>query len=653
MSTATMDNPDATTIALRKVASAAQVRRLRTMRQFALDEIVLPTGPYRDERLKLERNPWLGMWLDAVDSGSWRRFNLTGVSQGGKTLAGSAIPVMFYLFERRETVIYAAPTTEMAADKWRKDILPVIKASSYAHLLPESGAGSRGGAAAAIEFKHGPTLRFMTGGGSDKTVAGFTSRVVVITEVDGMDEAGDNSREADRISQLETRTNAFGDDARIFLECTTSTEDGRTWRELKDGTDSRLALPCPHCSHWVTPEREHLVGWQDAKSVVEARESARLNCPHCSAAWDEEDRAQANRGAKLVHKGQDVTEDGTVVGLVPKTLTLGFRFTAANNLLVSMQRVAEEEWSAPRRTDPDLAEKKLRQFYWTLPSDPESITLSAIDVAEICARTVELPRGRIPLDATNLTIGIDVGKWLCHWVLIAWRPGGTPHVADYGALSVPSATMAEEVAILAALRSFRDETCAQGWPLIGELDSPKMMRVSLSVVDSGNWESTVVAFCRESGPGFLPTKGFGIRQLGGRKIAHDPGYELAPQQAGHALLEINADFWKSWLHARLQTPAGQPGGLTLFHATANEHLSFARHLTAEKKVEDYVPGRGNVTRWERVNKANHWLDAGALASVAGHGVGARLVEAVMPARERPPQQNCMSAAEWMSKGKRW
>jgi phage terminase large subunit GpA-like protein len=626
--------------AIRSIAEKARVRRLRSRREFAEQEIVLPSGRFKDQRLKIERNPWLGVWLDAVDSETWRRFDLTGVGQGGKTLGGSALPVMYHLFECRETVIYGAPTIDMAHDKWKQDVLPLIEASRYRDLLPESGRGSRGGTALSIQFKHGPTLRFMTGGGGDKVRAGFTARVAVITETDGLDDAGGTSRETDKVSQIEARTASYDDRARVYLECTLSTEQGRTYRELKEGTDSRLALPCPHCSAWVTPERKHLVGWQDARNVVEAREQATLVCPICGAAWSEEDRAAANRAGKLVHKGQTIERDGTIVGLLPKTLTLGFRFTAINNLLVSMRRVAEEEWSAPRRTDADLAEKKLRQFYWTLPSEPESVTLSEIDVAKICARAIAIPRGRLPADTSRITLGCDVGKWMCHWVLIAWRPGGSPHVADYGVIDCPSASMAEELAITAALRKFRED-CGAGWPLL----TTGTMRPSLSLFDSGYAESTIVNFCRESGVGYLPTKGFGVEQLGKRKIAHEPGYEVVPQKAGYGLVEINADFWKSFVHARLQTPAGQPGGLTLFHvAAANEHLTFAKHLTGEKKTEQFVAGRGLITKWTNESrKRNHYLDALALACVAGHGVGERVI--AQPTNPPPPAAGAAAAQQ--------
>ncbi len=369
---------------------------IRSIREFAEAEIVLPSGPFQGERFRVARQPWTGLWLDAIDSGRWRRFNLTGCSQAGKTLLGIACPVLWHLFENRETIIYAAPTLEMASDKWQQDVLPVIEASQYRDLLPRSGAGSRGGTPTKIVFRHGPTLRFMTGGGGDKVRAGFTSRVVVITETDGLDEAGGSSREADKISQLEARTFAFGNRSRVYMECTTSTENGRTWKELKNGTDSRLSLPCPHCQAWVTPEREHLTGWTDAASATEAADLATLACPACGAAWNEAQRLDANLRARLVHKNQEVTGTGVVVGLEPRTPTLGFRFSSVNNCFSTMARVAEQEWASPRQTDADLAEKSLRQFWWTLPTEAEAVTLTEMDTTAIGAAQSVFPAAVSP-----------------------------------------------------------------------------------------------------------------------------------------------------------------------------------------------------------------------------------------------------------------
>ena len=40
---------------------------------------------------------------------------------------------------------------------------------------------------------------------------------------------------------------------------------------LHHDQERALALPCPHCQAWVSPEREHLTGWQGAESQAAAR----------------------------------------------------------------------------------------------------------------------------------------------------------------------------------------------------------------------------------------------------------------------------------------------------------------------------------------------------------------------------------------------
>jgi phage terminase large subunit GpA-like protein len=616
---------------LRWFLRAARAKRVRTMRQFAEEEIVLPGGPFAGRRFRCSRQPFAALWFAEVDSGRWSRHVASGPSQSGKTLTCFVIPLLYHLFELGETVICGLPDMDMAADKWREDLLPVIERSRYADLLPSRGGGSRGGRVQTLQFLNGATLKFMSGGGSDKSRAGFTSRVVVITETDGMDQASGTSRESDKISQLQARTQAFGERARLYMECTVSTADGRTWREIKAGTDSRIILPCPHCAGWVTPEREHLHGWQDAQNVMEASSRAALACPSCGASWTEQERSDANHRGRLLHRGQGVDVAGEISGELPPTRTLGFRYTAANNLLMEMKQVAEAEWEAPRTTDADSADKRLRQFFWTLPSEAKVLTLSEMDITHIIHRVSDVPRGRVPADAETVTVGIDVGKWLSHWVAIAWRPRATPHVMEYGRLEVPSKEMAEEIAILTALRRFRDEVCLPGWPSIAE--GKGMIRPLAVIVDSGNWEATIVALCAESNGLFHPSKGFGVQQLGKRKFFREPGYEAVAQKAGYMLVEVNSDFWKSHVHSRLQTPIDQPGGLSLFHATPTEHLTFAKHLTAERRVEEFVAGRGLVTRWEAVNRNNHFLDALALACLAGYAVGQRIVQ---PGQAPPP-----------------
>ena len=621
----------------------ARPRRMRSMREFAEREIVIPDGPYVGRRFRCDRQPYTGLWLDAVDSGAWSRFVATGPTQSGKTLSCFVIPLLYHLFELEETVICGLPDMDMAGDKWREDILPAIEQSRYRNLLPSRGGGSRGGRVESLQFRNGATLKFMSGGGGDKSRAGFTSRVVVITETDGMDQPGGTSRESDKITQLEARTRAYGSRKRIYMECTVSTEQGRTWQEYQQGTRSRILLPCPQCKTWVGPERDHLSGWQNAESRAAARDAGVFACPACGHHWTLEERANANRHAQLVHRDQSIDAEGSIQGAPPATDTLGFRWSAFHNLFLTPGDLAADEWRASRAADEENAEREMRQFVWCLPVQPAQLDQTALAVHELAARTVQVARGFVPADAQHLTAAIDLGKYLAHWVVVAWSPNAVGHVVDYGRLEVASDDFGVEQALLMALREFR-EMAAEGWPV----QEGARLQLEQVWIDSGYMAPVVYAFCRESGNLYRPAVGRGAAQqrsqwytrptrVGSTVRYIGEGYHINALPAEGLLLSVvDSDHWKTWVHQRLSTPIGQPGALTLYAAPPQEHLTFAHHLTAEKKVEEFVPGKNVVVKWQRVRKQNHWLDALYNACAAGQYAGVRLVDE--PPRRVPPEK---------------
>jgi hypothetical protein len=93
----------------------------------------------------------------------------------------------------------------------------------------------------------------------------------------------------------------------------------------------------------------------------------------------------------------------------------------------------------------------------------------------------------------------------------------------------------------------------------------------------------------------------------------------------------------------LSTPIGQPGALTLYAAPPQEHLTFAHHLTAEKKVEEFVPGKNVVVKWQRVRKQNHWFDALYNACAAGWFCNERLVD---ESNEKKPRPRLRLDSDW-------
>lgn len=602
------------------------------MRQFVEEELRLSTGEFQGRLFRCDRNPFTGQWFDAIDSKQWSRHFATGPTGSGKTVIAHISPILYHLFEMRETVLCGVPSLDIVADKWNEDLLPAIEATRYKELLPRSGPGSRGGNVSRIQFLNGATLRFMTGGGNDKTRAAFHCRVLCVTETDGFDEVGTTSREATKLDQLEARISSRPD-AVSYFECTVSTDDGRTWKEYKGGTQSRLAVRCQHCRAFVTPGREHLVGWKDAPDILAARELSRLACPECGAIWSEDDRAGAQRDMRLLHEGQSIDKNGAVAGDAPRTDTLGFRWTAANNLLIPIGQIAQKEWKAARDPDEENSEKKIRQFVWALPHESDTIDLTEINWRDVAKRSTSEPQGLVPSDATTLAVAVDLGKRISHWVALAIRADGSPHVVDYGVLLVHSDEMAEEAAIRAALRDFKDQYCNNGWVQNGKPRLPDMQ-----MVDSGKWTQTVYDFCREAGPDWMPVKGFGEDQ---RRKYTDPrkrdervlfvgdNYYIARVPARRTrLVHVDANQWKLQLQSRLRTPMDTAGAMTLFQAKPENHANFAKHCTAERQTQRWEPGEGEVIEFIQVHPQNHWGDATAMASVAADFARRR--------RRRPP-----------------
>ncbi|MEX0936878.1 MAG: terminase gpA endonuclease subunit [Pirellulales bacterium] len=256
-----------------------------------------------------------------------------------------------------------------------------------------------------------------------------------------------------------------------------------------------------------------------------------------------------------------------------------------------------------------------------------------------------LPKGIVPNTAERLTAAVDLGKYLAHWILVAWSLGATCHIVDYGRIKIASAELGVEKAILLALREFQD-VVSEGWP-IGSADGNRKSPDQVWI-DSGYQAQVVYAFCREAKGPFMPAVGRGAAQHHVQWYNRPTKTSTTVKSIGEEfhcnwlrdqklrLAIVNADYWNSWVHQRLSTPLNQTGAMTLYHASPEEHLSLAKHLTAEQKVTQFVAGKGVVNKWERLRKNNHWFDALYNACAAGHPSGVRLAEeTVQQIRERP------------------
>lgn len=653
--------------------AAARPQPRRSYRRFLEADFVPPRGQFAGDPFRVANQPCLGPLIDAIDDDRWQTIVVTGPSQSGKTLVGFVGLVAWHLVELREDVVVGVPDMNMARDKWTVDLLPAFKASpKVKDLLPKRGAGAGGGMVDdLVQLGNGTFLKMMSPGGRDQRRAGYTTRVVGITELAGFNVRTETSKEAGPLKQILARQRGHTRASRrIYLEGTLTTDDEMPATLAAGSAVALLRSPCPHCAAWIHPEREHLVGWDGAETAKQASEQARFACPECGQLIDEDERRASVRKCRVFYDTADgITEDPPA-----EFDRLYYRWSAWDNLLIPLGDVAADEWDAAQLEDGtvarDDAERELCQFVWAIAYRQPTGDVTRLTAHQVRSRRVHvLPRNIAPEDTEWLTLGVDLGKFTGHLVLIAWRGGGRAHVVDYDTFQVPTAStegdpgMDVQAAIVQALWGVHGRF-AGGVPK----KSGGVVHLDRVLVDAGYQGEAVYEFVRqvahEEGTThqatavWLPCLGLGTGQHHERRYSQPKQRNKSIRAIGDRfflsrnrsqrvwLVELDADHWKSWLHDRLAAPAGQRGALELFAGTEHTHRVFSRQLTAESWQLKLVPGVGMRKVWTNERSAqNHYFDAANYASVGGSLAGFSVVEA----STTPRQQQRPVAGRWWNR----
>jgi hypothetical protein len=262
---------------------------------------------------------------------------------------------------------------------------------------------------------------------------------------------------------------------------------------------------------------------------------------------------------------------------------------------------------------------------------------SGLTASLVGSRISGLDRLQVPANTMKITVGIDVGKYSCHYVVTAWIKGGGGVIADYGIAEVTGTDVNDDDAtiercIYHALVRWRDELLRSD--IVDAAGSERT--IDAVFVDSGAYSQSIYEFVRQvGGPPFYATKGIGgYRQpkpsettLLGREL--HASY-LAADKIW--LYNLNADYWKRYVHERFLTPTFneanmiRPGSLSIFQPQGSKkHISFSQHIVAEEWVSEFKQGKGERCYWMVHNRNNHWLDATSMAAAAAGMQGISLM----------------------------
>ena len=648
-------------------------------RAFAEKYIRLATGPYRGEAFRVDRQPFTGLLFDQFDLGQWPTIYVTGPSQSSKTLSAFVIPTLRDVAELREDALIGVPEADMADDKWQRDFVPTLRESpELSWLLPQRGPGSRGGTVKdRITLGNGVAIKIMTRGGQDTAKAGYTASRIRVTEAAGWSHAAEASTEADPLRQLSARMRSFKRWQRsLIVEGTTTVEEELPWRARGADEDdrpissrSRLVVPCAACEEWVTPEREHLVGWQNAATETEAQDKAAFLCPACAVPFTEEGRRAANAQVQLLHHGQTIDKQGAIHGDQPPTSTLWFRWTAFNNCLLDAADTAVDEWKAaqiPEGTaERNNAERELCQFCHAVPFRSDLEETDILKPERIRRQTGSLAKNILPADTVNLTIGCDLGDWTGWWVAVAWRANGSVHIPAYGAFDIKREKNDDlEERMIHALQDFQAGVGDFAFPV----DCGTSMTADAIWIDINYQPDYCAQFLRTTGK-MVANRYRGCRGRGEStnfgRYSHQNRITRQRIKIGlRWFLEVNhklkiaeakfdADFWKVFCQDRFRGGNRERGGCTLFAPQMkNEHAKFAQHVCSEQRVKKWDSRKGQVNAWHKTGQ-NHWLDCFAMACAAGDYVGYRIASQADSEAEVGESQDSEQAEASVEAASQW
>lgn len=255
---------------------------------------------------------------------------------------------------------------------------------------------------------------------------------------------------------------------------------------------------------------------------------------------------------------------------------------------------------------------------------------------------------------THVTAFIDVQKPLLYWLVVGWGEDFSGGILDYGSwpdqdrpyfsLSDAKRTLQTEfpqhpleAQLYAGLNACTAHLAARDWPR----DDGTAVKLERVLVDANWGESTdvVYQFCRQSPHAaiLMPSHGryIGAASKPLNDYQRKPGDRVGinwriPSGDGRRAVRhvvFDANWWKSFIFARLAAPMGSRSCLALPGQHPGPHRMLSDHLTAEYGVKTIGRGR-TVTEWKAKPSRpdNHWLDCLVGCAVGASISGCGLIE---------------------------
>lgn len=295
------------------------------------------------------------------------------------------------------------------------------------------------------------------------------------------------------------------------------------------------------------------------------------------------------------------------------------------------------------------------------PLSLQEVADATIERTELAFRITKPGRMIIPQSTQKVTAFIDPNSKVLWWAVCGFGAGFSGHIAGVGtwpdqqlgyfinndlrrtiAKAKPKAGL--QAQIMHALEALTEELLGREWQTEGGVP----VKVDRCLVDA-NWGAitdTVYRFCRASKFSAILRPSHG-KFLGptdksinewkaqeGDVIGHHWRERLSAKHAKRFVI-FDTNRWKTHTSERLKVAKGDPGALTLYDATQEQHRLLFDHLTSETPVE-MAQKNQKLTIWkETKGRDNDFWDCITGCHVAASMIG---IDLLPTAGGRPPKK---------------
>lgn len=360
--------------------------------------------------------------------------------------------------------------------------------------------------------------------------------------------------------------------------------ESATWRLFQEGTRYHWAVPCPDCDDFFIPRFKYLT-WPDKATPNEARERCGLACPNCGSVIPPSERDDMNKRGVYVAPGQTIDQEGNVFGDPPASAVASFWVSGLMSPWKDWGSQVEKFLKAARTGDSEAMQAVLNTGFGEL----FSVAGDAPAVNVVQSRRLPYKSGEVSADVVKVLMTVDVQQDRLVYSIRGWGRDLESWLIHHGELM--GAT--DEDAVWRDLASFKDR-------VFGNVTIDRLF------IDSGYRTQFVYKFCRAHRTWAHPTKGRDTLDSAPlTKSKLDVTSTGKRKRGGLGVWFINTDYFKRWVHERIERDPDLPGG---WHLPEDATDDYCKQVVAEARV---VKASGRVT-WVKTYKDNHYFDCEVL-----------------------------------------